>query len=148
MCITLTKEHLENVAAHLRAEGLIEEAKRAEQRGAHLRSGESVHGWTGSERGDELGFQAERGALPTPAAVETKPTKPLTFSARMALAAHQKRVVAERKELNDKLKKLKLFVRSVKFDLDVAPREQARLRRQLEAMESYHAILSERIEAF
>ena len=63
------------------------------------------------------------------------------------MEAHQERVVAEKKELDEKLQKLKDFIGKPMFQtLDSA--EQGRLRRQAVMMYGYSDILAERIEAF
>jgi hypothetical protein len=63
------------------------------------------------------------------------------------LLPHQQRVVVERDELNDKFKKLSVFLKSEKFE-SVNPDEQKRLRRQHFAMFEYRSILEERISYF
>jgi hypothetical protein len=60
---------------------------------------------------------------------------------------HQERVVVEKKELDEKLDKLKSFLEQPLFrslPLD----EQGRLHHQCDAMEDYSEILGARIEAF
>jgi hypothetical protein len=63
---------------------------------------------------------------------------------------HQERVVAEKKELDEKLAKLKVFV----FDGDqkifntLDPQERDRLEDQYTAMKQYSYILGKRIAAF
>ena len=62
---------------------------------------------------------------------------------------HQERVVTEKKELDEKLIKLKAFAcleNPIFFSLD--PVERLRLLRQLDIMEQYSMVLGERIEAF
>jgi hypothetical protein len=60
---------------------------------------------------------------------------------------HQLRVVREQEELEFKLDKLWLFIKTDMFNnLDYL--EQNRLARQHEAMFQYNAILKERINAF
>lgn len=62
---------------------------------------------------------------------------------------HQERVVTEKKELDEKLSKLRAFARldnPVFYALD--PTERLRLLRQLEIMEQYSTVLGERIQAF
>jgi hypothetical protein len=60
---------------------------------------------------------------------------------------HQERVVMEKKELDDKLSKLRLFfTNNIYSTLDLD--EQERLRRQEDAMHNYSEVLGERIHAF
>ena len=63
------------------------------------------------------------------------------------MEAYQKRVVEEKKELDEKLEKLIVFLDSDKFDR-LPPEEQDRMSRQQEVMEEYSDILGERIAAF
>ena len=63
------------------------------------------------------------------------------------LQPHQQRVVDERAELDEKLSKLGVFFDSVIFSTLPAD-EQNRLREQHVVMQSYSAILEERIDAF
>jgi hypothetical protein len=63
------------------------------------------------------------------------------------LLPHQQRVVEEKKELDDKLFRLRLFLASEKI-VSVPQVELERLHRQLDAMQEYSNILSERIDAF
>lgn len=60
---------------------------------------------------------------------------------------HQKRVVAERDDLNKKIKNLSIFMHGTIYT-DLAISEQSRLVRQLRIMREYVAVLDERIEAF
>jgi len=60
---------------------------------------------------------------------------------------HQERVVAEKKELDEKIAKLDQFVDGDVYD-DLDEEEQDRLTRQREAMGDYSDVLGERIEAF
>jgi hypothetical protein len=60
---------------------------------------------------------------------------------------YQERVIAERSELVEKVEKLKLFLADKLFDT-LAPAEQWRLTRQLVYMQSYLAVLEERIATF
>ena len=63
------------------------------------------------------------------------------------MEAHQERVVAEKKELDEKMQRLKDFIGDPTFQtLDSA--EQGRLRWQAFMMYGYSDILAERIEAF
>jgi hypothetical protein len=63
------------------------------------------------------------------------------------LAPHQQRVVAERDELLDRLRKLRSFITGFVY-LDLDQEEQKRLAAQDMAMEKYLTILNERIGAF
>jgi hypothetical protein len=65
----------------------------------------------------------------------------------MTLQAHQQRVVAEQQELAERVGRLTAFIADAKFKA-IPFAEQARLRRQLIAMEHYDAVLLERIAAF
>jgi hypothetical protein len=65
----------------------------------------------------------------------------------MTLQAHQQRVVAEQKELCERIAKLTAFIAGEKFK-EVARAEGRRLIRQLQAMEQYEHVLLERIAAF
>ena len=60
---------------------------------------------------------------------------------------HQQRVVDEKKELDDKLTKLMLFLTG-KVYLSLAPEEQKRLQDQSKMMAQYSSILGARIAAF
>ena len=60
---------------------------------------------------------------------------------------HQERVVMEKKELDDKLSKLRMFFTSSVFGT-IDSDEQNRLRRQENAMHDYSEVLGERIAAF
>lgn len=65
----------------------------------------------------------------------------------MSLKPFQERIVAENKELQDKLSKLLAFFPTTMFVmLDEA--EQSRLRNQARFMDGYAAVLEERIKAF
>jgi hypothetical protein len=59
----------------------------------------------------------------------------------------QSRVMAEAKELSDKVTKLAAFCWSEPM-VSLAQAERQRLHRQLKAMEEYLTTLNERIEAF
>ena len=63
------------------------------------------------------------------------------------LAPHQKRVVAERDELNDKFGKLHDFTISPMFG-ELEEAERVRLSRQILIMKLYQQVLTERIAAF
>lgn len=60
---------------------------------------------------------------------------------------HQRRVLAEQQELQERLNKLEAFTRNTIFQ-EIPVEEQCRLRRQFEAMTAYNNILCERIDAF
>jgi len=60
---------------------------------------------------------------------------------------YQIRVIKERDELKEKIEKLDIFYRSNKFD-SLDDINQNHLIRQLEYMQGYLEILSERIELF
>ena len=60
---------------------------------------------------------------------------------------HQRRVLAEQQELQERLGKLEAFSESPIF-AEIPVEEQYRLKRQFEAMTAYHNILCERIDAF
>jgi crAss001_48 related protein len=60
---------------------------------------------------------------------------------------HQERVVAEKKELDDKREKLGAFIEGAVFDSLPQP-ERDRLMRQAVVMTTYSDILGERIAAF
>ena len=55
------------------------------------------------------------------------------------------RVITEKTELDSKRAKLKDFITGAGFH-GIAPEEQDRLKRQLNAMDTYSQILSERIQ--
>lgn len=63
------------------------------------------------------------------------------------MQAHEQRVVDERKELGEKLNKLKSFIMSPILKT-LPPDEQSRLDRQYDAMLAYYNILGERISHF
>ena len=60
---------------------------------------------------------------------------------------HQERVVAEKKELDEKLAKLSLFMTGIAF-ANLPAGEKDRLFRQEDVMKEYSGILGERIAAF
>ena len=60
---------------------------------------------------------------------------------------YQKRVIDERNEVDERLKKLTLFIQSDKFETLSVP-EQRRMNRQHHIMRRYSVVLMERIEAF
>lgn len=61
---------------------------------------------------------------------------------------HQERVVTEKKELDEKLDKLKDFIETGSIFKTLPADEQLRLNRQFDAMAEYSHILGQRIEAF
>ena len=60
---------------------------------------------------------------------------------------HQKRVIGEKKELDDKIGKLELFTKTIKFTT-LYSMEQESLRCQLAYMGLYSAVLGRRISRF
>ena len=60
---------------------------------------------------------------------------------------HQERVIAEKKELDERGNKLDQFILSEKFGT-LPEAEQERMKRQLEIMGKYSEVLGERIAAF
>lgn len=60
---------------------------------------------------------------------------------------HQERVVQEKRDLDDKIDKLRDFLHSAKF-ADVEAAEQGRLTRQYSLMGGYSRVLGERIAEF
>ena len=63
------------------------------------------------------------------------------------MEAHQERVIAEKKELDERGNKLDQFILSDRFGTLPAA-EQGRMKRQLEIMGKYSEVLGERIAAF
>lgn len=63
------------------------------------------------------------------------------------MEAHQERVVTEKKELDEKLSKLTVFLKGDLFTT-LPQNEQERLMQQAEVMGRYSEILGERIAAF
>lgn len=63
------------------------------------------------------------------------------------LQPHQQRVVTEKKELDEKLGKLNLFLLGEKFG-ELTDAERDRLNRQARHMGEYSAVLGDRIAAF
>ena len=72
-------------------------------------------------------------------------TGPVTMSKQ--LAPHQQRVVDEKRELDERLKKLSEFFSNPIFH-GLPEEERSRLSRQRRAMTTYSDILGERIAAF
>jgi hypothetical protein len=67
---------------------------------------------------------------------------------RDAMQPHQQRVVDEKKELDDKLDKLKAFIETSPVFKSLHADERGRLGRQFDVMAEYSSILSQRIAAF
>ena len=63
------------------------------------------------------------------------------------MEAYQERVIAEKKELDEKLSALSAFGETDQFG-KLSPKEQGRMHRQHGAMETYSDVLGERIAAF
>jgi hypothetical protein len=61
---------------------------------------------------------------------------------------HQQRVVDEKKELDEKLDKLKAFIDTNPVFKTLPEDERSRLNRQFDAMAEYSNILAQRIMAF
>ena len=61
---------------------------------------------------------------------------------------HQQRVIDEKKELNEKLSKLKTFIEVSPIFKSLHPDERNRLKHQFDVMTEYSNILSQRITAF
>jgi hypothetical protein len=61
---------------------------------------------------------------------------------------HQQRVVDEKKELDEKLDKLKAFIETSSIFKSLPVDERDRLGRQFDVMAEYSSILSQRIAAF
>jgi hypothetical protein len=61
---------------------------------------------------------------------------------------HQQRVVDEKKELDEKLDKLKAFIEVNPIFKKLPEDERRRLNRQFDVMAEYSGILSQRIAAF
>lgn len=61
---------------------------------------------------------------------------------------HQQRVVDEKKELDEKLDRLKAFIDTNPIFKTLPDDERKRLRRQFDAMAEYSSILSQRVAAF
>jgi hypothetical protein len=78
---------------------------------------------------------------------EQEPVRRLLDAAQVSLQPHQQRVVAEQKDLADKIAKLTTFTNGAMWG-QITLAERQRLRRQLTAMEQYDAVLLERIGAF
>lgn len=67
---------------------------------------------------------------------------------RKNMQPHQQRVVDEKKELDDKLNKLKAFIEANPIFKALPEDERGRLGRQFDVMAEYSSILSQRIVAF
>lgn len=61
---------------------------------------------------------------------------------------HQQRIVDEKKDLSEKLDKLKTFIETSAVFKGLPQDEQGRLNRQFDVMAEYSSILGQRIEAF
>lgn len=61
---------------------------------------------------------------------------------------HQQRVVDEKKDLDDKLDKLKAFIETNPVFKTLHEDERGRLNRQFDVMAEYSGILGQRIAAF
>lgn len=61
---------------------------------------------------------------------------------------HQQRVIDEKRELDERLNKLLLFIRTNPAFCDLPYREKARLERQVGVMNEYSKILGERMAEF
>jgi len=61
---------------------------------------------------------------------------------------YQERIIVEKKELDDKLDKLKAFIEVNPIYKTLSNEEQHRLNRQFDIMVEYSTILGARIEAF
>jgi hypothetical protein len=61
---------------------------------------------------------------------------------------HQQRVVEEKKELDEKLDKLKAFIETSPIFKGLHQDERGRLNRQFDVMAEYSSILAQRIAAF
>jgi hypothetical protein len=59
----------------------------------------------------------------------------------------QERVVAELKDLDDKISKLQVFIHGGMFNA-LPSQEQERMTQQLSYMQGYSSVLKQRIEAF
>lgn len=64
------------------------------------------------------------------------------------MAPHQQRVVDEKRELDEKAKKLSDFIGSNSMFTEIDPAEQERMTKQCEIMWEYSEILGKRIAAF
>jgi hypothetical protein len=64
------------------------------------------------------------------------------------MEAHQERVITEKAELDEKIRKLNLFVKDNPTFLTLPKHERFRLMDQLDVMRRYSAILADRIADF
>lgn len=64
------------------------------------------------------------------------------------MQSHQQRVVDEKKELDEKLDRLKAFIEAGPVFKTLHEDERGRLGRQFDVMAEYSSILSQRIAAF
>ena len=76
------------------------------------------------------------------------PGPPLQTEQAPKLEPHQERVVQEKKELDEKAKKLSDFIGLNPIFGNIEPAEQERLKEQCEVMWQYSEILGKRIAAF
>lgn len=60
----------------------------------------------------------------------------------------QKRVIDEKRDLDEKIHRLTIFIYDSLGFKDINEGEQGRLKVQLQIMESYSAVLAERIKSF
>jgi hypothetical protein len=67
---------------------------------------------------------------------------------RKTMQPHQQRVVDEKKELDEKLDRLKAFIDTNPTFKTLHEDERGRLNRQFDVMAEYSSILSQRITAF
>jgi len=72
----------------------------------------------------------------------------ITGENEMELQPHQQRVVDEKTELDEKLKKLGAFISSSSVFLSLPEDEQLRMKHQAMHMSNYSRVLGERIAAF
>lgn len=61
---------------------------------------------------------------------------------------YKNQVIEEKKELDEKIKKLNVFMKSKDYEKIVGPHERIRLERQLYVMMEYSSILGSRIDNF
>lgn len=72
----------------------------------------------------------------------------ITAEEKNTMQPHQERVVTEKRELDEKLDKLKAFIETNATFKTLPEDEQGRLNRQFDAMAEYSSILGQRIAAF
>lgn len=61
---------------------------------------------------------------------------------------YKNRVIEEKKELDERIKKLNVFMKSKDYEKIIGPHERIRLERQLYVMMEYSSILGSRIDNF